>query len=195
MTRELDLPPSALAEEILDVSGKERTALFAFADSLEQMPDAAAAAPLRLETWVTFQLGGETYGLPVASVLEILRVTGITRVPHAPHVVRGVTNMRGKVLPVVDLRVRLAMPAAEITPQSRILVASSHGRLLGLLVDCVEQVERIDRGAVQPAPPDVMTAESDYIIGVVQLGERLAVLLDVDLVLIVHESNAQGEQP
>jgi purine-binding chemotaxis protein CheW len=179
---EMPLPPSALAEDVL----------ISFADSVAAEPEAPAAAT-RIETWVTFALAGEIFALPVASVLEILRVASITRVPHAPRVVRGVTNMRGKVLPVVDLRVRLGMEAAEITPQSRILVASTRGRLLGLLVDAVKQVDRIDRNAVQPPPPDVMTAQSDYIIGVNQLGGRLVILLDVDLVLIVHE--AEGEQP
>ena len=179
---EIQLPPSALAED-----------LFTFADSVTVEPQAPSAAPTRIETWVTFALAGETFALPVSSVLEILRVAGITRVPHAPRVVRGVTNMRGKVLPVVDLRVRLGIEAAEIMPQSRILVAASRGRLLGLLVDAVRQVDRIDRIAVQPPPPDVMTAQSDYIIGVSQLGERLVILLDVDLVLVVHE--AQGERP
>ncbi|HEV2720129.1 MAG TPA: chemotaxis protein CheW [Thermoanaerobaculia bacterium] len=176
------LPPSGLAEDVL----------INFADSVAVQEDAPSAAA-RIETWVTFALAGETFALPVSSVLEILRVAGITRVPHAPRVVRGVTNMRGKVLPVVDLRVRLGMSAAEITAQSRILVASSRGRLLGLLVDAVQQVDRIDRNAVQPPPPDVMTAQSHYLIGVSQLGERLVILLDVDLVLIVHE--AEGEQP
>ena len=181
---ELQLPPSGLAED-----------LFTFADAIAAEPQTPAAAPARIETWVTFALAGETFALPVASVLEILRVAGITRVPHAPRIVRGVTNMRGKVLPVVDLRVRLGLETAELGPQSRILVASSRGRLLGLLVDAVQQVERIDRNAVQAPPADVMTAQSQYIIGVSQLGTRLVILLDVDLVLVVHESRAEGDQP
>jgi len=190
----IELPHTALAEDVLNaMNNGDRDALFVFTDALAGDSPTAPIAATRIETWVTFALGGETFGLPVASVLEILRVAGITRVPHAPRVVRGVTNMRGKVLPVVDLRVRLGMEVAEITSQSRILVASSRGRLLGLLVDAVNQVDRIDRNAVQPPPPDVMTTQSDYIIGVSQLGERLVILLDVDLVLIVHE--AQGEQP
>jgi len=190
----IELPHTALAEDVLNaMNNGDRDALFVFTDALAGDSPTAPIAATRIETWVTFALGGETFGLQVASVLEILRVAGITRVPHAPRVVRGVTNMRGKVLPVVDLRVRLGMEIAEITSQSRILVASSRGRLLGLLVDAVTQVDRIDRNAVQPPPPDVMTTQSDYIIGVSQLGERLVILLDVDLVLIVHE--AQGEQP
>ncbi len=175
-----ELPPTGLAEDVLH----PREALYAFADSVareEAIPHKAE----RIETWVTFELGGETYALPVSHVLEILRVTGITRVPHAPRVIRGVTNMRGKVLPVVDLRVRLGLESAETTPCSRILVVTSRGRLIGLLVDAVQQVERIDMQTVQPPPSDVMTQQSDYIAGVCQSGARLAILLDAARVLIL----------
>jgi len=183
----IELPHAALAEDVLKaMNNGDRDALFVFTDAVNTSSDAAPSVATRIETWVTFRLAGEAYALPVASVLEILRVAGITRVPHAPPVIRGVTNMRGKVLPVIDLRVRLAMDAAPVTSSSRILVATSRGRLLGLLVDAVEQVERIDRNAVQPPPPDVMTAQSDYIVGVSQNGDRLVVLLDVDLVLLIN---------
>lgn len=176
-----ELPPSGLAEDV-----------YAFADSVARREESAPQKLQRIETWVTFDLGGETYALPVSHVLEILRVTGITRVPHAPRVIRGVTNMRGKVLPVVDLRTRLGLESAETTAQSRILVVSSRGRLLGLLVDAVQQVERIDLQTVQAPPPDVMTHQSDYIIGVCQIGTRLAVLLDVGLVLVLA-ATSEGE--
>ena len=180
---EIDLPPAGLASDVLPPMAKGPDALYEFADAVAAQAEAPVRRPQRIETWVALELAGETYALPVSSVLEILRVPGITRVPHSPRVIRGVTNMRGKVLPVVDLRIRLGMPAVEVGPQSRILVASSRGRLLGLLVDAVQQVERIDREAVQPPPADVMTAQSDYIVGVCQLGERLVILLDVELVL------------
>ena len=176
---ELVLPPSGLAEDLLQE----------FGIAAEPPP----VAPPPVETWVTFDVAGETYALPVGSVLEILRVAGITRVPHAPAVVRGVTNMRGRVLPVIDLRVRLGIAATDAGPQSRILVASSRGRLLGLLVDAVRHVERIDRGSVQPPPADVMTPQSDYITGVCHIGERLIVLLDADLVLVIAGSEKRHE--
>jgi len=184
----IELPPTGLAEDVLH----SREAVYAFADSLAAESEHTPQKPTRIETWVTFGLANETYALPVSHVLEILRVAGITRVPHAPPVIRGVTNMRGKVLPVVDLRVRLGSEVAEITAQSRILVVSSRGRLLGLLVDSVQQVERIDLHSVQAPPPDVMTAQSDYIIGVCQIGPRLVVLLDVGLVLVLS-ATSEGE--
>lgn len=188
------LPHSGLAEDVLgsrgDASAPDR--LYAFADSLDASGRTAAEPPKTMETWVTFTLAGETFGLPVTHVYEILRVSGITRVPHAPPVVRGVTNMRGRVLPVIDLRVRLSLPSEEPTQQSRILVVTSRGRSMGLLVDAVQQVERIERDTVQPPPGDVMTSQSEYIVGVCELGGRLVILLDVDLILVLQESRAAG---
>ncbi len=180
------LPPSGLAEDILG-SG-EKPDIYTFTDSLQTANGEVAQRRVRIETWVTFALGGETFGLPVTHVVEILRVSGITRVPHAPPTVRGMTNMRGKVLPVVDLRVCLGLPPLELDAQRRILVVASRGRHIGLLVDAVQQVERIDRESVQPPPPDVMTAESEYIIGVIQVSARLVILLDADRVLSIHSA-------
>lgn len=193
------LPPSGLAEDILGGSpvpgGPEDKAqlpnrLYTFADSMAKSGagEEAKKAEEQMETWVTFRLDKESFGLPVSHVQEIRRVTTITRVPHAPRPVRGVTNLRGRVLPVVDLRVRLGIPEIEIAGASRVLVVSSCGRLLGLLVDSVSQVARINPNAVQPPPPDVMTAQSGYILGVYHLQSDLAILLDVDRVLLIEES-------
>lgn len=196
----IKLPESGLAEDILGKLVNESEAsqapdrLLAFADSLEKQNasnDNDDKVETKLETWVTFLLDSENFGLPVSHVLEILRVSEITRVPHAPHSVRGVANLRGKVLPVVDLRVRLGLQEKEIDVQSRILVVSSAGRLMGLLVDAVYQVVRIDRSNVLPPPPDVMTEQSDYILGVYHLQSRIAILLDVDKVLLIKHSLQQ----
>ncbi|MBI4952159.1 MAG: chemotaxis protein CheW [Myxococcales bacterium] len=164
--------------------------VYAFADALLAEDAGAAASPADepLETWVTFALAGECFALPVSHVQEILRVTTITRVPHAPHPIRGVTNLRGRVLPVVDLRIRLELAEVGVTASSRILVVRSRRRLLGLLVDGVHQVVRLARSRVEPPPPDVMTPQSDYILGVHHLQDTLAILLDVERVLAVRDA-------
>lgn len=204
----IKLPPSGLAEDILgqfSVSGSPsdspvRSApagpdrLYTFADTLHQHEEDHHAAMDILETWVVFELAGESFGLPVSHVQEILRVEGITRVPHAPHPVRGVTNMRGKVLPVVDLRVRLGLESAHIAVSSRILVVNARGRLMGLLVDAVQQVVRLSRKGIQPPPPDIMTERSDYILGVYQLEKELVILLDVERTLTVHDTSFHSER-
>lgn len=163
--------------------------VYRFADSLQdgaEVEDQDQEEAI-LETWVSFELAGEVYALPVSHVQEILRVSAITRVPHAPHPVRGVTNMRGRVLPVVDLRVRLGLETLKIDKRSRILVLGSRGRTIGLLVDVVQQVMRLDLRKVQEPPKDVMTAQSFYILGVFQEDEELVILLDADRVLLVQD--------
>jgi purine-binding chemotaxis protein CheW len=165
-----------------------------FADSLQERRQAQVEAQHQWETWVTCRVDREVFALPVKQVQEILRVAALTRVPHAPFPVRGVTNLRGYVLPVVDLRVRLGMAAEEPGPQHRVMVVHSRGRLIGLLVDAVEQVTQIDRLAVEPVPDDVMTEQSYYLLGVYHLDEReMAILLDADKVLQVRDAPTGGK--
>jgi len=144
-----------------------------------------------LETWVTCRMDREIFAVPVAQVQEILRVEQLTRVPHAPFPVRGVTNMRGHVLPVVDLRRRLRLPEVEIGREHRIMVIDSRNRLIGLLVDAVREVVEIDRLRIEDPPEDVMTDQSYYIQGVYHRGDELLILLDADRVLEVRE----GDEP
>lgn len=168
-------------------SGPER--VYAFVDRLQSRsrpePEQPREEP---EIWVSFELAGEIYALPVGRVEEVLRISSITRVPHAPTPIRGITNLRGRVLAVVDLRVRLGLPPVEPSPQSRILVVSSRERSIGLLVDSARQVVRILPSAVQAPPTDVLTAHSDFLVGVFHLPEDLVILLDVDQVLWIPDS-------
>lgn len=169
------------------LAGPER--VYAFIDRLQNRSGAEPEAPREEpEIWVSFELAGEVYALPVTRVEEVLRIGAITRVPHAPAPVRGITNLRGRVLAVVDLRVRLGLPPVEPGPQSRILVVSSRDRSIGLLVDAARQVVRILPSAVQAAPADVLTEQSDFLIGVYHHAEELVILLDVDQVLWIPDS-------
>lgn len=159
-----------------------------FADSLQERRQVQEERRHQWETWVTCRIDREVFALPVKQVQEILRVSALTRVPHAPFPVRGVTNLRGYVLPVVDLRVRLGVAPEEPGPRHRVMVVHSRGRLIGLLVDAVEQVTQIDRLVVEPVPDDVMTEQSYYLLGVYHLDEReMVILLDADKVLQVRD--------
>ncbi len=177
--------PSVPAREI---DGDDPRRIFAFADGLQQGASEPQAAPVRLETWVAFSLAGEVFALPVAPVREVVRVDTITRVPHAPKPIRGVTNRRGRVIPVIDLRLRIELPPTELARASRVIVVSSRGRLLGLLVDAVHQVIHINLEQVQPPPDDVMTVQSDYLSGVYHLDDQLILLLDIDRALIIQSA-------
>jgi len=184
----------AAARDVAPVSESDPRRIFRFADSLEQTRrEEAEAIPVRLETWVAFSLAGEIFALPVEPVREVVRVASITRVPHAPRPIRGVTNMRGRVIPVIDLRLRIELPETELGRASRVIVVSSRGLLLGLLVDAVHQVVHIDRALMQPPPEDVMTIQSDYLSGVYHLDDQLILLLDIDRALIIHGAEAMSE--
>ena len=162
-----------------------------FADEMASREAEPEEVEQELETWVTCRVERETFALPVRQIQEILRVERLTRVPHAPFPVRGVTNMRGHVLPVVDLRRRLRLPEVELGRASRIMVVDSRGRLVGLLVDAVREVAEIDRLKVEDPPDDVMTEQSYYIQGVYHRGDDLVILLDADRVLEVRD----GDEP
>lgn len=197
------LPESGLSEEILALwedgaapaaeaakaavpAGPER--LYELADRLASHRSNQAEAPREQpETWVTVEVAGEVYALPVTSVEEVLRVSGITRLPYAPAPVRGITQQRGRVLTVVDLRVRLGYEPALIDSRSRICVVSSRGRSIGLLVDAARHVVKLLPSGKQPTPADVMTERSAFLLGVYRLEEGLAILLDVDRVLLLDE--------
>jgi purine-binding chemotaxis protein CheW len=157
--------------------------LLRFADEVSASGPAEASPPAADLHLVTFVLEREEYGVPVHRVREVIRVGEITRVPQAPEHVRGVTNLRGRILPVVELRSRLGLPPAVLTPRSRILVTDVQGRVLGLLVDAVLQVTRIPADTVQPAPEDVMTPQADWLAGVARRPDRLLILLELDAVL------------
>ena len=176
----------------LDTEAEDR--IFRFADSLEadRRDDETETVAQRLETCLTFTLATEIFAMPVKPVREVLRLSTITRVPHAPRPIRGVTNLRGRVLPVIDLRLRIELPETQVTRNSRIVVVNSRGRLLGLLVDAVHQVVHIDLNQVQAPPDDVMTFKSDYISGVYHMGEKLVLLLDVERSLIIREADPGG---
>lgn len=158
--------------------------LLDFADRLEDANAAAAPTPApRRVQFVTFYLGGEAYGLPIESVQEILRVGDIVRVPQAPPYVRGVTNTRGRLLPVVELGLLLGSGPAAVDKDSRIVVAGVRGRRIGLLVDRATDVLAVEETAIEAAPADVIGDGVDYLAGVGKVGERMVFLLDVDRVL------------
>lgn len=180
-------------ERALDeVSATDPERVYAYADALEResREDAPAPGPApRLETWVTFELESEVYALPVTPIREVLRVGGITRVPHAPEPIRGVTQLRGRVIPVVDLGLRLGLSARREAATSRILVVQSKGRLLGLLVDRVHQVIQLDLNRAQAPPEDALSAQTDYVNAVFHLADRLILMLDVDRVLTLRDAS------
>jgi len=133
---------------------------------------------------LTFILGNETYGLDILRVQEIRGWSAVTKIPHAPAHVLGVLNLRGSIVPIVDLRMRLALERAEYTAVTVIIVVSinsSTGRRdFGLVVDGVSDVVDLKQEQIRPAPEVGSQLATDYIRGLVPMGERMVVLLEID---------------
>lgn len=132
---------------------------------------------------VTFCVNNEQYAVDILRVQEINRMLAITQVPQSPPGVEGVINLRGRIIPIMDLRVRFGMPKGDRTDESRIMVVESGGTIVGFIVDRVHEVLRISRTTVDPAPAMSSTVESRYIEGVAKLDDRLIILLDLDALL------------
>jgi purine-binding chemotaxis protein CheW len=132
---------------------------------------------------VGFQVGRETYGVPISSLHEIVRVTEITSVPDAPEYIEGVINLRGKIVSVIDLRKRFG--EKQITPnkKNRILVVESNGRLTGLIVDSASDVLKISAEDVEPPPAVFQEGGLNCVTGLGKYKTRLIVLLDMNKLL------------
>lgn len=132
---------------------------------------------------VGFRIGRETFGLPISMVREIVRVPEITSVPNAPEYIEGVINLRGRIIPVVDLRKRFGEKVGVPSKKNRIVVVELETRLIGLLVNSASEVLRIPPSEIQ-APQDVFQeGELNYITGVGKLKGRLVIMLDLSRIL------------
>jgi purine-binding chemotaxis protein CheW len=136
---------------------------------------------------VGFNLGRETYGVPIGALHEIVRVPEITAVPDAPAYLEGVINLRGKIVSVVDLRKRFGKPATALDRHSRILVVGHRGRLVGMIVDSASEVIKIPESEIEEAPAIAQESGLDCVTGLGKYKGRLIILLDIDKVLAVRE--------
>ena len=132
---------------------------------------------------VGFRIGRETFGLPISLVHEIVRPPEITNVPHAPEYVEGVMNLRGRIVPVIDLRRRFGGAAIANSRKNRVLVVDVESRAVGLIVDSASEVLKISDAQIEP-PPNVLTdAATSYVTGVAKYQGRLIILVDLRRIL------------
>ena len=141
---------------------------------------------------VGFQVGRETYGVPITSLHEIVRVPEITAVPDAPEYLEGVINLRGKIVSVMDLRKRFGEKQISLKRQNRILVVEHSGRLAGLIVDSASEVLKIPADAVEPPPAVFQDGGLNCVTGLGKVGSRLVVLLDMSKLLAPASLQADG---
>lgn len=137
--------------------------------------------------YLTFVLNHEEYGLEILRVREIIGLMDITPVPQMPHFIKGIINLRGKVIPVVDLRLKFGMPEAEYTKETCTIVVDIENRLMGIVVDTVSEVLDITAKDIEPTPSLGSTIKTDFILGMGKVKGKVKILLDIDKVLTLDE--------
>lgn len=146
---------------------------------------------LTSHSYLTFRLGDETFAASVNHVLEILELSKITKVPRAPHFMRGVINLRGNVLPVIDTRIKFGLDKADDTVNTCILVMNLESEkqkiMLGALVDAVQEVREIEQSSIQPAPSIGSKYRSEFIEGMVKVNDQFVMILNLALVFTTDE--------
>ncbi len=147
---------------------------------IERTGGSAASDELQL---VSFTIGSEEFGVDILKVQEINRTVEITRVPQAPHYVEGVINLRGKVIPIIDLRKRFGLELKEYDKNTRIVVVDIEGNVMGMIVDSVSEVLRLPANTIEPPPELVTGINAEYIKGVAKLEDRLLIFLDLSKVV------------
>jgi purine-binding chemotaxis protein CheW len=136
---------------------------------------------------VSFRLGSEEYGVDIAQVQEIIRLVEITHVPRAPRFMEGVINLRGQLIPIIDLRTRFGMQRVAATKSTRIVVTEIAGKRVGMIVDSVSEVLNIPTNHVEEAPDMVAGVGTEYIAGVGKVNDRLIIMLDLAMVISHQE--------
>lgn len=136
---------------------------------------------------VSFNIGTEEFGVEILKVQEINRMVEITKVPQAPHYVEGVINLRGKVIPIIDLRKRFNLDVKEYDKNTRIVVVDISGSIMGMIVDAVSEVLRLPSSTIEPPPEIVTGLNAEYIKGVAKLEDRLLIFLDLSRVIDAAE--------
>ena len=140
--------------------------------------------------YLVFMLGKEACALSVSNVREIIGAVPITRVPGLPETVRGVINLRGRIIPVADLRIRFNIDAVDNGHRTCIIIVHARGTDFGLIVDSVVEVAHITEQQIQPPPEFAVSVQPDYLLGIAQNGPRILLLLDVERTLSLQESGA-----
>ncbi len=135
---------------------------------------------------VIFKLANEDYGLPISKVQEINRMVAVTKLPNSPEFMEGIINLRGRIIPVLDLRKRFGFNTREHQEDTRIIVVDVSGQTVGLIVDAVHEVAKIAGDCVEPPPPSFVM-DAQFVQGIGKLADALVVILDIDHIITLQE--------
>jgi purine-binding chemotaxis protein CheW len=156
-----------------------------------QAEESSTREAIDVQQFVSFRVENEEFGVTIQQVQEIIWLPEITKVPHAPHYVEGIVNLRGNVLPVIDIRKRFSLPKVEATDSTSIVVVDIDGRKTGMIVDTVSEVLRLTKDCIEPPPAVVTGVDASFIKGIGKLnnGQRMLIVLDLSRVLVEQGSN------
>jgi purine-binding chemotaxis protein CheW len=152
-------------------------------ESLGEGRNNAQVAVAKEGKYLTFALGHEEYGLEILQVREIIGLMDITSVPRVPEYVKGVINLRGKIIPVIDLRLKFGMEKVEYTNETCIIVLNVVDLMMGVIVDKVSQVLDITQDHIEPTPHFGLSLHTDFITGIGKVGDKVKILLNIERVL------------
>ena len=142
--------------------------------------------------FLTFRLGGEEYGIDILKVQEIRSYEPPTRIANAPAFIKGVVNLRGVIVPIVDLRLRLGCETAEYSALTVVIVLNVKGRVVGAVVDSVSDVLELGKDAIKPAPEMASAVDASFITGIGSVGERMLILMDIEGLMASQEMGLIG---
>ncbi|MCH4562981.1 chemotaxis protein CheW [Halomonas sp. EGI 63088] len=155
---------------------------------MNQMTDAAlTAADAHHREFLVFSLGEEEYAVDILKVQEIRGYENVTRIANAPDFIKGVTNLRGVIVPIVDLRIKFHLDKVEYGGQTVVIVVNVQDRIVGIVVDGVSDVMTLSPDQIKPAPEFGVTLSSDFLSGLGSLDDRMLVLVDIDKLLTSEE--------
>ncbi len=157
------------------------------------MEEAATKKEITEGKFLTFICGDEVYGIEILRVREIIKLMDITTVPQTPDYMKGVINLRGKVIPVIDLRLKFSMPEEEHTKETCIIVTEVNKTSIGIIVDSVSEVLDIKSEEIEDAPHLGQDIDTNFILGLGKTKERIVILLDIEQVLSSEELETVGQ--
>jgi len=143
---------------------------------------------------VVFRLADEEFGASINQVHEIIKLVEITRIPRAPKFIEGVINLRGRIVPIVDLRKRFGFPISEDLEEQRIMEVDVEGQVLGMVVDEVTEVISITADTIEPAPPMIADIAGEYMSGIAKVNDRILIMLNFDKILSEQENKQLEEK-
>lgn len=157
---------------------------------LEAARESQAADGGQTSQIVGFRLGNEEYGIDIMTVQEIILMGEITKIPEVADYISGLINLRGKVIPILELRKRFGLGSVEATEHTRIVVVNAGGTTFGITVDAVNEVLRIDPAQMEPPPQGLVGLEAAYIKGLVKMEEKIMILLNMESILSSEDEAA-----